>query len=108
MDTQSKPQFRISLIKSTTITEAMVLMAAKANGGTVDIKLGDLETIFKGNKLQYPSLSEGLSCTLSGNKVLVDYTDYKGETTCALEIEEVELLTLSPDSIMDKELFLVD
>lgn len=93
-----KKNLRIMLFSSSTIAEQMALMAAKNNATPEPEKLS-LDTFgehFKGERLKYPTLCDGMTCTISGNKLLLDKTNSAGETTCLLELEEVEIFELAP------------
>ena len=93
-----KKIMRIYLYEGSNVADALALICAKNNGANDNDKMNisDLESWFKGYKMQYPSLAQNMEFHAFPTSFTLDYTNYKGETRCCLCIEEIEVMELNP------------
>lgn len=89
-----RKMYRIEQTQYHGIANDISLMAAVSNGSNNYVPLQYMADYVKGEKIKYPSLSDGITATISENTLLIDLT--KGETTInLLAITEVEILEMA-------------
>lgn len=90
----TKTHFRISLYPNSNILlcERLALLAAMANGGSINLTMEQLKTIADGNILEYSAMNAGCAAELIGGHIL--HIDRKiGEKyQTVLVIEQVEIM----------------
>jgi hypothetical protein len=91
-----KKLMRITLYEGGNLADALALLCCKNNGTKDKMTIADLESWFKGYKMQYPSLADGFQLHPFPNSFTLDHTNYKGETRCVLAVEEIEVMELNP------------
>lgn len=93
-----KKLMRITLYEGGNLADALALLCAKNNSKNDKDKMSiaDLESWFKGYKMQYASLAEGFTFNAFPHSFTLDYTNYKKETICALAVEVVEVMEINP------------
>lgn len=93
-----KKLMRITLYEGGNLADALALLCCKNNGKNDNDKMtiADLESWFKGYKMQYASLAEGFTFNPFPHAFTLDYTNYKKETSCALSVEVIEVMELNP------------
>lgn len=85
----SKKMYRIEQMATNSIASEIITMAAMSNGTGKYIPLQYMADFVKVEKMKYPTLTEDVQVTISGNTLLLD----RG-TTNLLAITEVEVLEL--------------
>ena len=95
-----KKEFRIHLYEGGVIQNEIALLCAKNNGKDEDDRLTipDIESNFKGQKLTYPLITEGMKFTAFPNEFTIDYTDRLGNTSCLLWVREIEVHELPEEN----------
>lgn len=88
-----KKYYHIMLFAQNSFANDIVSMACLSNGGIKDISLEDIATWLKMEKLKYPTLTDGLETTITGNKLMIDK-----DSKCIAEIEERQMFELSQNT----------
>jgi hypothetical protein len=96
-------KYRVSLIKTGSLSERLVILAALSNGNeNIKIELSALKNIADINKVEYPHMNRNIDVTVGDNTLtLID----GGEVACI--IEEIFMLDMpiSKPDISEENLF---
>lgn len=90
---QKKKLYRIEQSQHHGIANDVSIMAAISNGSKNYTSLQYMADYVKQEKIKYPTLSDGITATISENTLLIDLTKYDN-TINLLTITEVEVLEL--------------
>jgi hypothetical protein len=95
-----KKEFRIHLYEGGVIQNEIALLCAKNNGKDEGDRLTipDIESNFKGDKVSFPNITEGMKFTAFPNGFTIDHTDRSGNTTCLLWVREIEVHELPEEN----------
>jgi|LakMenE18May11ns_1017448.scaffolds.fasta_scaffold9336867_1 hypothetical protein len=95
-----KKEFRIHLYEGGVIQNEIAILCAKNNGKDEKdrITIPDMEGYFKGQKLAYPTITDGMKFTPFINEFTIDRTDKDGDTICLLCVREIEVHELPEEN----------
>lgn len=91
---QKRKMYRIEQTRSMGLVNDVVVMAALSNGTDKYTSLVYMEAYVRSEMLKYPTLTDGIEVTISGNTLLID----KGTENllCITEIEVCDLASEAP------------
>lgn len=91
----SSKNYRVKLFSGAdSLAQSLIILAAKANGGQW-LSLEDMKNVVDGQKLLYPTIHDGYTAEIIGDKILhLDVPAGGGEYKTVLAIEERELFEM--------------